>query len=429
MDTITPPRKKQRVSETASAEKAEQSIQYSSPLVHSPTPAEQNDKNNIDELEAEAETEAEKENENPNISFKEKHNIEDGKEVRSTTPLKSATNTPNHSIVIETDGVNALSPVKSNKLSDSNTPSSFLSSEQQQQQQVVGESSLKQLLDRFHYIIGENDISELEGDEYDNENEGSTTLLNFNNNLSTIQNKYQSTINSLEITIQDQNNTINSLNNQINDYKTKIENLHLTIQQLTNESKSNSNSNEVLNEEIKILQNKLLQLDTQLNSEKIKQSKTLSKIDQLKELLDTIFKSYENMNRQINNLRAENLELNQSIQEKEAKISKFDDTLKNELESLAQELYIQYAEKHETKIAKLRAAYESKYAKKQGIFKDRMKLLQEQQETLKQELSHVKNRLQVETNEKRQLIKLWDEFVALDKKDVDEMSNFVKRLK
>lgn len=339
----------------------------------------------------------------------------------------------------------SLSPVKSTKLGiTSSAAAAATAADTADDATGVGsQPSFKQLIARFHHIVKDNNREaspdydargptqdqDYEESEAEGEEEPSTELLVFNNGLSTLKNKYQSTINTLQVKVHENTATINSLNNQIGDYRSKIENLHLTVQQSQLDAQALADKNDIMQDELTILQSKIAKLDKQLVLEKTKKSKLSAQITQLSELLETVFKGYESMHATVSDLRQENTDLHQSVSQYETRIAAFDDTLKSELESLAQELYIQYAEKHEAKIAKLRAAYESKYAKKQATFRDRFQLLQDQQETLKQELTHVKNRLQVETSEKRQLVKLWDEYVALDKKDVDEMSNFVKRLK
>lgn len=438
MDSLTPPRKKQRLSD-----------QLSSSLVNSPEIQNHESKHeNQHEIEIEKKEENEAEDEE-RVNEKENINNEYIETIKATsvsntpTPLKSVNqsnnNTPNHSIITSNSSLSPIKSLKLTKSTDLTTDSDDLVNENNP------ESSFKQLENRFHSILSKNIVDEDQDNDNDDENnnnndnnddnddvekdESSSQLINFNNNLSNLKNHYQNEINSLQRINQEHLSTINHLNNQINDYKTKISNLHLTIEQSNLDLTSSSNENEVSRKEIEILKKSIAKLDNQLIIENSKKSKLLIKLNQLTELLETVFKSYKNLHEKNNILTKENSNLQEIILKNENKISSFDDTLKSELESLAQELYIQYAEKHETKISKLRTAYENKYAKKQLLFNERLKVLQEQQQTLQQELSHVKNRLQVETNEKHQLVKLWDEYVDLDKKDVDKMSDFVKRLK
>ncbi|GAV29516.1 hypothetical protein PMKS-003017 [Pichia membranifaciens] len=278
----------------------------------------------------------------------------------------------------------SLSPVKPTKLGLTSSAAAAAAADAADDADGLGsQPSFKQLITRFHHIVKDNNREE--SPDYDARDQ-----------------------------IQDQGYEESEAENE---------------EEPSTELLALADKNDIMQDELTILQSKIAKLDKQLVLEKAKKAKLSAQITQLSELLETVFKGYESMHATVSDLRQENTDLHQSVSQHETRIAAFDDTLKSELESLAQELYIQYAEKHEAKIAKLRAAYESKYTKKQATFRDRFQLLQDQQETLKQELAHVKNRLQVETSEKRQLVKLWDEYVALDKKDVDEMSNFVKRLK
>lgn len=465
-----PPLKKQRLSD-----------QLSSPLIHSPSPANTPTTKHVNSAIAEANRSTRSVSKagssasnsaspatRSGSNQENKENRMVGETTGKTSPLKSDGHEHEHEEYAyenenenENEYVNepssnhhhdsvlagssdSLSPVKPTKLGLTSSAAAAAAADAADDADGLGsQPSFKQLITRFHHIVKDNNREEspdydardqiqdqgYEESEAENEEEPSTELLVFNNDLSTLKNKYQSTINSLQVTVHDNAATINSLNNQICDYRSKIENLHLTVQQSQLDAQALADKNDIMQDELTILQSKIAKLDKQLVLEKAKKAKLSAQITQLSELLETVFKGYESMHATVSDLRQENTDLHQSVSQHETRIAAFDDTLKSELESLAQELYIQYAEKHEAKIAKLRAAYESKYTKKQATFRDRFQLLQDQQETLKQELAHVKNRLQVETSEKRQLVKLWDEYVALDKKDVDEMSNFVKRLK
>lgn len=291
-------------------------------------------------------------------------------------------------------------------------------------QEENGVPSFKQLISRFNALV-ENATSNLETVATNTIDESALPLVQF----ASLQNKYENSINSLNVQLHEKLSRINELNNEICDYRQKIENMHLTIEESAAENSKLQKENESLKMESKELETAIGILEKQLSVEKNKSSNLISKISQLKESVEPIFNAYESLHEKIASLRDQNAELQNTANLQYSKIASFDDTLKNELESLAQELYIQYAEKHESKISKLRAAYEAKYTQKQSLFTEKHRLLQSQYETLQQELSHIKSRLQVEASEKRQLVRLWDEYVALDKKDVDQMASFVKKLK
>lgn len=284
--------------------------------------------------------------------------------------------------------------------------------------------SFKQLISRFNTLVesATNDLEEIVNNATD---ESDLPLVQF----ASLQNKYENDINSLNVQLHEKLNKINNLNNEIGDYKQKIENMHLTIEESAIENNKLQQENDALRLEAKEFQNAIDALEKQLSVERNKSTSLINKINQLKESVEPIFNAYESLHEQISTVRDQNAELHNTVNLQHSKITSFDDTLKNELESLAQELYIQYAEKHEAKISKLRSAYEAKYAQKQALFTEKHRLLQSQYDTLQQELTQVKSRLQVEASEKRQLVRLWDEYVALDKKDVDQMASFVKKLK
>lgn len=445
----TPPRKRQKVS-----------LQYSSsPLVETPgrgvefgdisdggherrSPSKRMNSHedvytNTVLLEEEINVEALDENNGPNApvtaeSVDEKDDI--GKSKNTNTHKDDLENNQNgtdddhveeksdthHSI-----SITALSPLKLDSATEANC-SKGSNEEEDMEQEHSPEPAFKHLISRFNSIV--DDLSNLNGtltSVHEAENVVSSTLIEF----AQLQNKYDSTINELNIKLQKSLTTINGLNNEVASFKQKVDNMHLTIEQSQLDNQKLSSSNELLMTECETLKSTIEKLNSEIAAEKNKRATINSKVQQLKESAEPILSSYASIQQQLVELRNENTQLKGTINEQQVKISSFDDTLKQELESLAQELYIQYAEKHESKISKLRAAYETKYSKKHALFNEKLKLLQEQQNTLQKELSHVKQRLQVETNEKHQLVKLWDEYVALDKKDVDQMSNFVKRLK
>lgn len=300
-------------------------------------------------------------------------------------------------------------------------------------QGTPAQPSYKQLMARFNTLVedivadGERRTGpgEAGGDGSMEESSESARAME----LATLQNRYEALVTDLNIQLEDKRTAVNGLTNEVGNYRQKVSNMHLAIEQAQSDNSTLAAKNEALSIETRALRDSVASLNRQLALEKNRHVESLAKMHGLKEAVAPLFSSYESMYAQLDQLRGENSALQSTINEQQAKIGSFEDTLKQELESLAQELYIQYAEKHESKISKLRTAYETKYSKKHALFNEKLQLLQNQHKTLQQELAHVKNRLQVESNEKHQLIKLWDEYVALDKKDVDEMSNFVKRLK
>ncbi|GME84317.1 unnamed protein product [Ambrosiozyma monospora] len=110
---------------------------------------------------------------------------------------------------------------------------------------------------------------------------------------------------------------------------------------------------------------------------------------------------------EISSLKQKNVTLTNSLEQANVKIAENDKNLDAQMEKLAQDLYLQYAAKHEQKVSILKKGYEKKW---QSKYK---KLIQENEE-LKKELALSKEKLVHETSEKKQLVKLWEEYVSLE---------------
>ncbi|KAG7705081.1 hypothetical protein KL914_003767 [Ogataea haglerorum] len=113
--------------------------------------------------------------------------------------------------------------------------------------------------------------------------------------------------------------------------------------------------------------------------------------------------------------------LESQLAEANAKIQEHDKNLEQQLEKLAQDLYLQYSAKHEQKVAILKKGYEMKWMNK-------LKKLNKENEQLRSELEGFKRRLEVENNEKKQLVKLWEEYVSLESNDkANALPDFIKK--
>lgn len=156
---------------------------------------------------------------------------------------------------------------------------------------------------------------------------------------------------------------------------------------------------EKLNEKIKALEEEKLGLEKAVKAEQAAQSKEMQAgIHENKKLSEE--------NGTLKN-RIETLE--KEITSAKAKIANNDKEMEMQMEKLAQDLYLQYSAKHEQKVATLKKGYEMKWMGK-------VKKFTRDNDALKREIASLKKRLEVETNEKKQLVKLWDEYVSLEKK-------------
>ncbi len=156
---------------------------------------------------------------------------------------------------------------------------------------------------------------------------------------------------------------------------------------------------EKLNEKIKALEQEKLGLEKAVKAEQAAQSKEMQAgIHENKKLSEE--------NGMLKN-RIETLE--KEITSAKAKIANNDKEMEMQMEKLAQDLYLQYSAKHEQKVATLKKGYEMKWMGK-------VKKFTRDNDALKREIASLKKRLEVETNEKKQLVKLWDEYVSLEKK-------------
>lgn len=105
---------------------------------------------------------------------------------------------------------------------------------------------------------------------------------------------------------------------------------------------------------------------------------------------------------------AKQADLQEQLDSAQKKIAENDKETERQLEKLAQDLYLQYSAKHEQKVATLRKGYEMKWMGK-------VKRFTSDNEELKREIATLQKKLQVETNEKKRLVQLWDEYVSLEK--------------
>lgn len=355
-------------------------------------------------------------------------------EVVEYTEIEAEQNRSQQNVSIVNDDItnntdHVLSPIKINQSSKSGD-----SFDGDNNKSLLEDSdTVKQFSNRLAQILAtpkDEEEGEVEGEveaEGEGEGEGDQSVLFLQ--LQNIKNEYNQSVIKLSDEINNHRVTINQLNNQINDYNHKISNLHLTIEESNSKIDTLNLDNSQLNNEISLLKESLNSLNAKLQKQASLKNSKNEQIENLQNLANQILTFTANQSKNIIHLKEENSKILKANLNNEQKILKFDQTLKNEQEILAQELYIQYAEKHENKINKLRKAYELKFNKKQSLINDKLQLLAKENENLKQELSNTKQRLQVETSEKQHLVKLWDEYMALDKKDIDKMASFVNRLK
>lgn len=156
---------------------------------------------------------------------------------------------------------------------------------------------------------------------------------------------------------------------------------------------------EKLNEKIKALEEEKSSLEKAVKAEQAAQSKEIQ----------AGIQENKKLNEQNGTLKNRIETLEKEITSAKAKIANNDKEMEIQMEKLAQDLYLQYSAKHEQKVATLKKGYEMKWMGK-------VKKFTRDNDALKREIASLKKRLEVETNEKKQLVKLWDEYVSLEKK-------------
>ncbi|KAG7890422.1 hypothetical protein KL905_004180 [Ogataea polymorpha] len=228
-----------------------------------------------------------------------------------------------------------------------------------------------------------------------------------------------------------------ALENELSAVRSELESLQEKETLLVDE---NTSLKEVMGhrrDEIKRLKAEKEELSQQLSSRKDQNTEEL--LEKLREEMSALRGSTEaQINELSANLDAKNEKLVEAkteastmkqkvatlesqLADANAKIQEHDKNLEQQLEKLAQDLYLQYSAKHEQKVAILKKGYEMKWMNK-------LKKLNKENEQLRSEVESFKRRLEVENNEKKQLVKLWEEYVSLESNDkANALPDFIKK--
>ncbi|KAH3663309.1 hypothetical protein OGAPHI_005299 [Ogataea philodendri] len=227
-----------------------------------------------------------------------------------------------------------------------------------------------------------------------------------------------------------------SLENELNGLRSEIDALKERETALIDE---NTSLKEVMNhrrDEIKRLKTEKEELGRQItytsegNSEELEkvrnelislQSSTEARITEMSANLESKNEKLVEAKTEVSGLKQRVSTLENQLEEANTKIRDHSTSLEQQLEKLAQDLYLQYSAKHEQKVAILKKGYEMKWLNK-------FKKLNKENEQLRSELESFKRRLEVENNEKKQLVKLWEEYVSLESNDkVNALPDFIKK--
>lgn len=113
----------------------------------------------------------------------------------------------------------------------------------------------------------------------------------------------------------------------------------------------------------------------------------------------------------------------------EEKNAGFEAKAQSEMERLSNYLYVQYAQKHESKVQELKSLYRAKLEAREGHQAQTLASLRAQLATATKETQALKAKLGAESAQKQKLIKLWDDYAAMDKENVVDLQAFLKSIK
>ncbi|GMF07316.1 unnamed protein product [[Candida] boidinii] len=182
-----------------------------------------------------------------------------------------------------------------------------------------------------------------------------------------------------------------------------------------------------LNEKSNELQDKIEEINKLIsaNNEKDEDYLNLKKINsdlkiEIKNLQNTneVLKSQEDKIDKDKDLTI--IELQKQLNEAKDKILKNEEETEQNLQNLAQDLYLQYSAKHEQKVLILKKGYETKWSNK-------LKKLNKENESLKEELESSKKKIQLEINAKNKLVELWDELVSVEGSKIKPLPSYIRK--
>lgn len=184
---------------------------------------------------------------------------------------------------------------------------------------------------------------------------------------------------------------------EIGDLQSTISSLGDTLESAQKSTDDTMKENEQLKKEVELLKNRQLEHVAD-DSQKEEISELKSKLQLLQKEVDeaktTSITSHQVNNDEVETLKAQIDNWKLKLEEKEKDTNK-------RLRLLAEDLYHQYSSKHEQKVKSLKKSYEKKY-------ETQIEKLTVEQQALKEEIERVTKQLNLEREEKRELIRTMD---------------------
>lgn len=248
-----------------------------------------------------------------------------------------------------------------------------------------------------------------------------------------IHNKYNTLILNLQDKIDSLSNECLKSNNSLNDAQLRINNSNIKIQELQSQLQTLLTKSSIDQQQISDLNSNLIQMEnsylSQLeivnnlssnekhlleNSKNLdNQIKALEKINQNDKTQAEL--EIKNLKSQIDTLNEKNLNLDLKSQ--------------SEIDRLSNYLYVQYAQKHESKVQELKSLYKSKLESRDNHHTQNISSIKSQLASSNKEILSLKQKLASESAEKQKLIKLWDDYSSMDKENVIDLQSFLKSIK
>lgn len=245
--------------------------------------------------------------------------------------------------------------------------------------------------------------------------------------------KYNSLLIDLQSQIDSLSNECLKSNNSLNDLQLRVNNSNIKIQELQSQSNALLTKNSIYEHQISDLNSNLLEMEnsylSQLELVNNLSSREQQLIDYSKNL-DNQIKALENINQNDkSNAELEIQNLKSQIDTLNEKNANLDLKSQSEIDRLSNYLYVQYAQKHESKVQELKSLYKSKLEARENHHNQNISSLKSQLASSNKEILSLKQKLASESAEKQKLIKLWDDYSSMDKENVIDLQSFLKSIK
>lgn len=228
----------------------------------------------------------------------------------------------------------------------------------------------------------------------------------------------QTELTALRTTIEQKNIQLNELNDTLQSYIHALEDKDLSIRKMETELQKQEGDHlaelEAFHAEMSNVQAIVGTKSNELFKLKEDKDNLQREHDLLKYELDNLKDEAGDYDTRISTLKAK-LQESRAATEQSEKLAKRMEEEKLELEreidkrlqQLAEDLYIQYSKKHEQKVQVLKKGYETKWHGK-------VARAEAENDKLRREIEGLKARIEKETAEKNEIIKLWDNFKEAD---------------